>query len=178
MSCVPVGGGADRNTGQCPVFRSCSGRRGTETQDSVLCSGRVRVGGDRNTGQCPVFRSCSVVAGASFEASSFEASSFEVASVEAVRERLKDPARRGMILPRPRVHRTGLDDFHFKLRADGPLQPPQTPKLCRYIRFVRISGFTRSPPKTQGPKGVQSRMYRRSFWGFGATGNLQKRPSL
>ena len=34
-------GGADRNTGQCPVFRSCSGRGRTETQDSVLCSGRV-----------------------------------------------------------------------------------------------------------------------------------------
>jgi hypothetical protein len=26
---------------------------------------------------------------------------------------LKDPARRGMILPRPRVHQTGLDDFLF-----------------------------------------------------------------
>ena len=26
---------------------------------------------------------------------------------------LKDPARRGMILLRPRVHRTGLDDFLF-----------------------------------------------------------------
>ena len=26
-----------------------------------------------------------------------------------------------MILPRPRVHRTGLDDIHFKLRDDGPL---------------------------------------------------------
>ena len=25
----------------------------------------------------------------------------------------KDPARRGMILPRPRVHRSGLDDFLF-----------------------------------------------------------------
>ena len=34
-------GAADRNTGQCRVFRSCSGRGRTETQDSVLCSGRV-----------------------------------------------------------------------------------------------------------------------------------------
>ena len=35
--------GQTRNTGQCPVFRSRGGRTGT--QDSVLCSGRVRVGG-------------------------------------------------------------------------------------------------------------------------------------
>ncbi len=35
---------------------------------------------------------------------------------------LKDPARRGMILPRPRVHRSGLDDFIFiNSKKDHPL---------------------------------------------------------
>ena len=67
---------------------------------------------------------------------------------------LKDPARRGMILPLPRVHRTGLDDFHFKLRVDGAHQPPQTPKPHRHMRLTRISVFP-GPPKQKDPKGFR-----------------------
>ena len=53
---------------------------------------------------------------------------------------LKDPARRGMILPLPRVHRTGLDDFHFKLRVDGAHQPqnPKTPKPQIFKGKIRL----------------------------------------
>ena len=67
---------------------------------------------------------------------------------------LKDPARRGMILPLPRVHRTGLDDFHFKLRVDGAHQPPQTPKPHRHMRLTRISIFP-GPQKQKDPKGFR-----------------------
>ena len=59
-----------------------------------------------------------------------------------------------MILPLPRVHRTGLDDFHFKLRVDGAHQPPQTPKPHRHMRLTRISVFP-GPQKQKDPKGFR-----------------------
>ena len=54
----------------------------------------------------------------------------------------------------------------FATRSSTPRRAPQTPKLCQHTRLIRISGFPRSP-KTQGPKGVQSRMCCHSFLGFG-----------
>ena len=50
--------------------------------------------------------------------------------------------------------------------SSTPRRAPQTPKMCQHTRLIRISGFPRSP-KTQGPKGVQSRMCCHSFLGFG-----------
>ena len=80
---------------------------------------------------------------------------------------LKDPARRGMILPRPRVHRTGLDDMHFKLRDDGAHQPPQTPKPRRHMRLSRISGFPRIPQNNRTQRGSESHV---PVWVSGGVG--------
>ena len=59
-----------------------------------------------------------------------------------------------MILPRPRVHRTGLDDIPIKLRDDGAHQTPQTPKPHRHMRLTRISVFP-GPQKQKDPKGFR-----------------------
>ena len=71
-----------------------------------------------------------------------------------------------MILPRPRVHCTGLDDIHFKLRDDGALQTPPKPRnptgICDSIEF-RFS---------QDPKN-KIRLSRICLWGFGVWGGMK-----
>ena len=69
---------------------------------------------------------------------------------------LKDPARRGMILPRPRVHCTGLVDIYYKLRDDGALHTTPKPRnptgICDSIEF-RIS---QDPKNKRTQRGTES----------------------
>ena len=68
---------------------------------------------------------------------------------------LKDPARRGITLPRPRVHCTGLDDIHFKLRDDGALHTPKPRNptgICDSIEFR----FSQDPKNKRTQRGSES----------------------
>ena len=61
-----------------------------------------------------------------------------------------------MILPLPRVHCTGLDDIHFKLRDDGALQTPPKPRnptgICDSIEFR----FSQDPKNKRTQRGSES----------------------
>ena len=58
----------------------------------------------------------------------------------------KNPARRGMILPLPRVLSGSVLRFLIKLRADGPLQPPPNPETLS-VHTVRSNfGLYQVPP--------------------------------
>ncbi len=67
----------------------------------------------------------------------------------------KNPARRGMILLLPRVHRTGINDCVIKLRADGPLQPPQPRNFVGTRGSFEFRAFPGSP-KHKDPKGSRT----------------------
>ena len=60
-----------------------------------------------------------------------------------------------MILPRPRVHCTGLDDIHFKLRDDGALHTPKPRNptgICDSIEFR----FSQDPKNKRTQRGSES----------------------
>ena len=70
---------------------------------------------------------------------------------------LKDPARRGITLPRPRVHRTGSVYFHSKFHHDGAVRrggPPKSPKpfsqLAVQFEFRSFPGFPKKQKAQQG----------------------------
>ena len=59
-----------------------------------------------------------------------------------------------MILPRPRVHCTGLDDIYFKLRDDGAHQITPNPETPQAYATHSNFGFSRTP-KQKDPKGFR-----------------------
>ena len=60
-----------------------------------------------------------------------------------------------MILPRPRVHRTGLDDIHFKLRDTEHIRPPKPRNptgICDSLEFR----FSQDPQNKRTQMGSES----------------------
>jgi hypothetical protein len=84
---------------------------------------------------------------------------------------LKDPARRGMILPRPRVHRTGSVYFHSKFHHDGAVRrggPPKSPKPFSQLAVqFEFRSFPRFPKTQKAQQGLRTASWGVVFRDFG-----------
>ena len=83
----------------------------------------------------------------------------------------KDPARRGMILPRPRVHRTGSVYFHSKFHDDGAVRrggPPKSPKPFSQLAVqFEFRSFPRFPKTQKAQQGLRTASWGVVFRDFG-----------